>query len=123
MSRKTRKTSDASLAAALKRRRWSVREAEAVLSAWRQSGESLTEFAGRHGLDAWRLMRWRRQLSQDSERIRFHPVQVVAERHQMDAGASGVELVLRHGRRLVLHRGFDAGLLEDVVRAVESWSC
>jgi len=122
MSRKTRKTS-ASLAEALKCRRWGVREAEAVLSAWRQSGESLTGFAGRHGLDAWRLMRWRRKLSQDSETIRFHPVQVVSERRQKDAGASGVELVLRHGRRLVLHRGFDAGLLENVVRAVESWSC
>ena len=122
MSRKTRKRINARLAGALKRRRWSAVEAESVLSVWRQSGDSLAGFARRHGLDAWRLMRWRRKLSQDSETIRFHPVEVVAERRP--AEAAGVELVLCDGaRRIVIHRGFDVQLLEDVVRTVESWSC
>jgi hypothetical protein len=34
-----------------------------------------------------------------------------------------VELVLRGGRRLAVERGFDAALLEELVRIAESWPC
>ena len=72
----THKASHPTFALILKRRRWSIRDAEVVLSAWRESGDSLSQFARRHGLEAWRLMRWRRQLTKGAA-IQFHRVKVV----------------------------------------------
>ncbi len=119
----TRKPSHPTLAPVLKGRRWGAGEAEIVLAAWRESGVSLSAFARRHGLDAWRLMRWRRRLAKDAA-IQFHRVEVVAAPSGEEvSGTSGVELVLRDGRRVAVRRGFDAALLGDLVRAVESWSC
>jgi transposase-like protein len=119
----TRKASDPTFAQILKRRRWTAQDAEAVLSTWRESGESLSRFARRHGLDAWRLMRWRRLLDKQGA-IQFHRVKVVSSssRAVTPAGET-LELVLRDGRRVAVRRGFDALLLEDLVRTVESWPC
>lgn len=118
----TRKPRHATLAAVLNRRRWSARDAEVVLAAWRESGERLSQFAARHGLVAERLLRWRRV--RRGSGIRFHPVQVVpSPRDEAASVGSGVELVLRGGRRVAVGRDFDAALLEALVRAVESWSC
>lgn len=94
-----------------------------MLSVWHESGDSLSRFASRHGLVAWRLMRWRRLLGKQAT-IQFHPVKLVRPPSRERATVTGgVELVLRDGRRVVIRRDFDAALLEDVVRAVESWSC
>jgi transposase-like protein len=113
-----------SFEAAVKRSRWSDRDAEVVLSAWQEAGGSLSAFARKHGVDAWRLMRWRRRLSKGSG-IQFRRVKVV--RPQADAlrsrGEGGVEVVLRGGRRVVVRRGFDPTFLAEVVQAVESWAC
>jgi hypothetical protein len=121
----TRKTSHPRFALVLKRRRWTAQDAEVVLSAWRESGDSLSRFASRHGLVAWRLMRWRRVLGKEATpAIQFHRVHVARRsRREVETIARGVELVLRDGRRVAVHRGFDPALLEDVVRTVESWSC
>ena len=116
-----RKTSDPTFALVLKRRRWSVRDAQVVLSAWRESGETLSSFAGRHALVAERLLRWRRLMT--GTVIRFHRVKVAAPSDQATTVTGGVELVLRDGRRVAIRRGFDAGLLKELVRTVESWSC
>ena len=119
----TRKASHPTIAQTLKRRRWTAQDAEAVLSAWRESGESLSRFARRHGLDAWRLMRWRRLLGKDGA-VQFHPVKVVSTSSGALAPVGeALELVLRDGRRVAVRRGFDALLLEDLVRTVESWPC
>ena len=118
----TRKPSHTTFAALLKRRRWSARDAEEVLSAWRESGEPLSKFAARHGLVAERLLRWRRVTRGSA--IQFRPVKVVrATRDEDPWVGSGVELVLRGGRRVAVGRDFDAALLEALVRAVESWPC
>ena len=108
----------------VKRRRWSDHDAEVVLSAWQETGGCLSAFARKHGVDPWRLMRWRRRLGKGAA-IRFHRVKVARPRAAaMSRGDSGrVELVLHGGRRVVVQAGFDAGLLEKLVRTVESWTC
>jgi len=116
----TRKTIRSTWATILRRKRWSARDAEVVLSAWRESGESLSAFAERHDLVAERLLRWRRVMTRTS--IPFHPVQITAAKGDATS-TSGIELVLCHGRRIEIRPGFDAALLEDLVRTVESWSC
>jgi hypothetical protein len=119
----TRKPSQQTLEQVSKRRRWGAGEAEVVLAAWRKSGVSLSAFGRQHGLDAWRLMRWRRRLA-SAQAIRFHRVKVAAGPRAKPASESGgLELVLRDGHRVAVRTGFDASLLEDLVRAVESWSC
>lgn len=110
------------LAQAASRRRWRVEDAERVLSAWRDSGVSVSSFARRHGIHVARLLRWRQHLAQ-GDRLKFHPVQLVSGSDREGVEGGIVTLVLRNGRRVEVGRGFDAGLLEEVVRAVESWSC
>ncbi len=119
----TRKLNDSTFASILKRARWGAGDAAVVLSAWRRSGDSLTGFARRHGLQVWRLRYWVQQPSQDTA-IQLRPVKIVAGTTSSPAAdSSQLELVLRGGHRVVVHRGFDAGLLEELVQAVESWSC
>ncbi len=119
-----RKQSKSRLAMVVKRRRWRSGDASVVLSAWQSSGESMSAFTRRYGLDPWRLKYWRRRLAED-EAIELHPVKLIAGsvRGEASAGSAGVELVLRGGRRVVVQRGFDAELLEELVRAAESWPC
>src|SRR5574341_2547139 len=108
----------------VKRRRWSGDDAEVVLSAWQEAGGSLSAFARKYGVDPWRLMRWRRRLGKTGA-LRFHRVKVVRSRAagSVRSGRGGVELVVRDGRRVVVQPGFDAALLEELVRTVESWTC
>lgn len=118
-----RTETDSRIELVVKRRRWSDHDAEVVLSAWQETGGSLSAFARKHGVDPWRLMRWRRRLGKGAA-IRFHRVRVARPRaDESSRGEGGVELVLCGGRRVVMQRGFDAALLEEVVRAVESWTC
>ena len=113
-----------SLEVALKRSRWSDRDAEVILSAWQEAGGSLSAFARKHGVDAWRLMRWRRRLSKGAT-IQFRRVELVRPRAETSSSRAedGVEVVLRGGRRVVVRRGFDPAFLKEVVRALESWAC
>lgn len=117
----TREHARSSLAPILKRRYWRAEDAELVLSAYRDSGLSLSAFCRRHGTNRQRLMRWRQLLAKGGP-IRFHPVQVVSSSRN-ELTASGIELVLRSGHRVTVQRGFDPALLEELVHAVESWSC
>ena len=103
---------------------WREGDALAVLSSSRESGLSLRAFAQRQGLSLSRLARWQARLRAGGRPVQFHRVEL------MEPGAAaqpstgrGVEVVLRGGRRVRVRRGFDASLLEAVVRAVESWSC
>jgi hypothetical protein len=119
--RKTRE-----LTATLRGRYWRAAEAGRVLAAWRASGRSLAAFADEHGLSRARLARWRERLQ--GKRMPapvFHPVRVVGERER---GATAptpapLELVVEGGRRIRITAGFDAELLAELVRVVESWRC
>jgi hypothetical protein len=48
---------------ALGRRRWRVKDAELVLAALAESGNTSAEFARRHGLQPKRLQRWQERLA------------------------------------------------------------
>ena len=130
---KTGSVRGAELRAALQGDYWRADSAELIVTAWEQSGEILTAFARRHGVRPNRLARWRDRLrkTRGPARLRFHPVKVretpvdgVARSAPVVAeGGSGLELVLRGGRRILIGRGFDAALLVDLVRVLESGPC
>lgn len=122
MSRRKR---DSEVKAAAGRRYWRAEDAALVVAAWRRSGESLAAFSQAHGLCPGRLRRWEARLQEPGTLPTFYPVRVVeGGREGGDSGeGSRLELVLRGGRRVVVSRGFDRELLEEVVRVVEGWSC
>src|SRR5437867_3615480 len=109
------------LTAVVMSRYWRARDAELVLEAWRQSGESGAAFAHQHGLSVGRLLRWRDRLKRSTAPV-FHPVRVV-ERAEPTAIAAPLELELRGGRRIRVLGRFDPELLEALVRTVEGWGC
>ena len=110
------------LAALIASRYWRAAKAEAVLTAWRRSGQSGAAFARQHGLSVRRLLRWRERLQPTAPA--FHPVRVV-ERARPIPMRTGepLELELRGGRRVRVPAGFDPELLEALVRTVEGWGC
>ena len=111
------------LAALIASRYWRAADAERVLEAWGQSGQSGAAFARDHGLSRARLLRWRDRLKRTAT-PRFHPVRVVQRGEPIGvAGPAALELELRGGRRIRVHAGFDPELLEQLVRTVESWAC
>jgi transposase-like protein len=121
------KTKARGVAATLRGRYWRAAEAARVLAAWRASGQSLTRFAGEHGLSRARLARWRQRLpGQGATAPVFHPVRVVVDPRAEAKEASregALELVLNGGRRIRIGPEFDAELLAEVVRVVEGWPC
>ena len=130
---KTGSVRGAELRAALQGDYWRAASAELIVTAWEQSGETLAAFARRHGVRPNRLARWRDRLrkTRGPARLRFHPVKVRETR--LDAIApsvaavaevgSGLQLVLCGGRRILVGRGFDAAVLVELVRVLESGPC
>ena len=111
------------LAALMASRYWRAADAERVLEAWRRSGQSGAAFARGHGLSRARLLRWRDRLKRTAS-PRFHRVRVVQGAEPIAiTGTAALELELRSGRRIRVHAGFDAELLEQLVRTVEGWGC
>src|SRR5213594_2311839 len=106
-------------------RYWRAADAERVLEAWRGSGRTVAAFAREHGLSAARLLRWRARLRLPAAPV-FHPVRVVGRQRSnpiAPARSEPLELELRGGRRIRVPAGFDAALLEELVRTVEGWGC
>lgn len=56
-----------SVISCLRRRRWRVADAQAVLSALEASGLTVSAFAEREGLEKERLNRWRRRFAREHE--------------------------------------------------------
>ena len=68
------------IAQIVKLRHWGPAEAEAVIAAWRQSGESLGRFARRWKLTPARVEYWLAKQSKEEEEpapVTFHPVELV----------------------------------------------
>jgi len=95
------------------RRRWSAKEARAVLKHLDASGMSLREFAARHGLDAHRLYRWRAQVA--SAVPATAPPFVEIER----SPSAALEVVLRSGHVIRVRDGFDDETLRRVVAVLD----
>lgn len=103
-----------------------VRRVEAewarLLSEMRASGKTESEFAAERNLALVSVQRWRRRFERGAKKP-------VSERKQMFsevvvvpnvAATSRIEVVSRGGRTVRIEGGFDARLLREVLRAVES---
>ena len=107
-------------------KRWSAERAREWLTEAKQSGESLSAFAERHGIDPQRLYSWRRKLdgvkgaASSTKSEVFVPVRVASTASAMPA--SGFEVVLVAGRVVRVGADFDAGALRRLVEALEEGS-
>jgi transposase-like protein len=123
------RTNSSRIATVARSKYWRQSYAEAALDALEDSGQSLSEFARQWGINDGRLRRWQRRLGREPNQsgnvtglvAAFHPVEVVMG--DTPRPESGVELLLRGGHRVVLHRGFDACVLEELLRAVDATTC
>jgi hypothetical protein len=116
MSRKTE------VAHVARRPYWREAEARVMVEAWRSSGEALSEFADRHGVDPKRIARWASRVgSSEPGVVRFHPVQLAGEGSGNWSG-SVIEIHLVDGRRVRLGHGFEAEELRRVLAVLEEGS-
>lgn len=113
----------AELARVARLRYWRASDAAVVVEAWSRSGEGLSAFARRHGIDVRRVSRWAKELeaSDELERpVTFHPVRLVASREAEGAGpkpsGAPLEIVLGWGCTVRVAPGFAA---EDLARVLE----
>jgi len=93
----------------------------AVVERWRRSGESAAAFCRRRGLRPQKLSYWKRVLGEAGPIVKrggggrrapgFVPVRLVGA----DAVASGLEVVLVNGERVVVGEGVSRELLREVL--------
>jgi hypothetical protein len=101
-----------------RKKRWSAEDGQAVVDAWRRSGQSSGEFARRHGIAEVRLLRW-------STRIVELPafVPVVVKGGEPANETHHVEVVLTSGVVVRTAAGTPAAWLAELVRALEKAPC
>jgi len=104
-------------------KRWTAAQAREVLAEAKQSGESLSAYAGRHGIDAQRLYSWRRKLEAEKAPALsvpsevFVPVRIASETR--GTPACGFEVVVGAGRVVRVGADFDAEALRRLVEVLE----
>jgi hypothetical protein len=90
---------------------------------WRNSGLSVRDFCADKDLTEASFYAWRRTIAErDAEAVRFVPVRVVPEKQTVatdDGVGTGLELLLRAGRRLRIGPGFDAATLQRLLTVLE----
>jgi hypothetical protein len=91
---------------------WREDEARAVITAWKQSGETVAEFCRANGVAAARLSRWLVRLEGPTD-VRFHPVRLIPD--SSVRGRAEIEVALSGGVAVRLAPGFDA---EDLRRVL-----
>ena len=104
------------------RRRRSRQEVEQVVAQYESSGLSRIEFCRERGVALSTLGRYRsRQQGQSSAGSNALLAVEVCGRTPapMATGGSALAVVLRSGRRIEVGRGFDTGVLEQLVRVLE----
>ena len=114
-------------------KQWDEEQARRELSDFRESGEPREEFARRRGYSAERLRRWSQRLESATVALSpsppplLLPVRLRSEPERSapvsPRAASPVEVVLRSGRLLRVHPGFDAAALAALVQTLESVPC
>jgi hypothetical protein len=114
-------------AALLARRRWSEDEAHAVLEDIELSGESVSEYGRRRGLDPQRLYRWKRITTAPKPQpivalaSEFLPVRVTPDVASVSSARPkpAFEVVLPGGRLVRVAEGFDATTLVRLLATLE----
>lgn len=116
----SRKADVAGVAVVAGRPYWRAADARVVVEAWRRSGEPLSRFAKRHGVDPRRIARWASRLrgSGGPGALQFHPVRLAPEASQI-WGSSSIEIELVGGRRVRIAGGFAADDLRRVLAVLE----
>ncbi len=100
------------------KRRWTAEDGGRVLSALESSGESVTDFAARHGVQAQRIHLWRRSGRSVSrsrrgvEPVRFVQVAATVEPH---AAPPRYELSFPNGAALRIEGTVDAGSVRTLL--------
>ncbi|MFH0902792.1 MAG: hypothetical protein V2A73_19350, partial [Pseudomonadota bacterium] len=117
-----------SLAAAIRQHRWREEHARVIVTAWRDSGLTMREFAGNQGVPLKRLERWSCKLRKVDEArpeqpVRFLPVEIskpVSAPANIDANlyADSMELALPTGIRVTLRTRFDTDALQRLLEVV-----
>jgi hypothetical protein len=100
-----------------------------IFAQWQQSGLSGREFCAARRLKEASFYGWRRELArrdqqaptppQPHSRPAFLQLHVDADSPTFPA----LEVVLAHGRRLLVRPGFDADLLRQLLRVLEEPAC
>jgi hypothetical protein len=93
---------------------WRETDARIVVEAWRRSGESLTRFSAKLGLEPRRLGRWASRLKPAAAAaapLRFHRVELV----ESPQAHGSIEIELASGERVHVRHGFEA---EDLRRVL-----
>jgi hypothetical protein len=102
--------------------RWTQRDAQRALEAWRASGLRLPAWCRQEGVGYERVRRWRRQLDATLARRRkapaVFPVHVLEQ--ALTPEARDFELELSGGRRLRVPPHFDEASLARLLRALEA---
>ena len=100
------------------RQRWRAADARVVVEAWQRSGESVSEFARRHGLRGERISRWASRI-QNRERngVSFHQVRVVEAPDRCHPDEK-IEVLLPGGRSVRVPHGFAPEELQKVLRVL-----
>jgi len=98
---------------------WRQDDARQIVDAWRQSGEPVSRFAGRLGIDPRRVSRWASRLepSQDAT-VHFHPIRVADDRASARRDAS-IDIELGDGRRVRVTPGVTTEDLRRVLAALD----
>ena len=99
----------------------------ALIAEFTRSDETVAAFCRRRGLTLPTFYQWRRRLATldapaPTPAAAFLPIRVTAAASATPP-SSGVELVLKGGRRLRLERGFDPVVLGAAVAALEGAVC
>lgn len=95
-----------------RRQRWSREDGRSMVEALRRGGETVEDFAVRHGLPKDRVRRWLRAATPAGVGVQFVPVTIVPPRASAADGGVDVvvgEMVIRVGR------GFDGEVLHGVL--------
>jgi hypothetical protein len=101
--------------------RWTARDAQRALEAWRASGLSLPAWCRQEGVAYERVRRWRRRFAPGPRRLQtaaLLPVQVLEGNRSADV--PGFELEFPRGLRLHVPSAFDAASLARLLRVVET---
>ena len=102
---------------------WREADAQALIEAWRSSGEPLSRFARRYGFQRSRLTRWVKRLEGTTPMV-LHPVRVVAETTNRTSGDGTIEIQLADGPCVRVAHDFQSDDLRRVLTVLtESLPC